>query len=283
MKIKKISRLMLALCVTMTFSACGGKEKAVQLEKISTEELCTQIMNQSDSVKGVEAKTDVDIELKAFAMEQEYKVFLKGNVLAAATLEPTQTHIQTDLEYYALGTGGTIKSDVYALAEEDRLKVYMLDTSSSNKKQEKEWQFFTQDISEYSDKIGELENNILNFQSEEWKEFFSKAETTIEDSMYKLTLELQNTMFRDILEKESIDISDKVDMDEMPEFTMTISLYVDGSTYQPKKLAVDADMESFAFGKTTFELTKFDVKVTIPSYEDKIEIVVPEEAKQAEK
>ena len=158
----------------------------------------------------------------------------------------------------------------YAVANGDSMDVYS--------KEDGEWNYEEDDISEYSGMLQGLQSSLKDVSFADIKEYCSDITSELKKGNYTIVAKMDSKKLLEMAEDAGADSSSLgVDLSAIPDFMVIITVVVDAEKYLPQSMSVALDMDKFEMQGATYELKKCVIEFTVDSY-DAVTITVPEEA-----
>lgn len=277
--LKKLVSLVLVVVLAMAMAACGSSEvekdaNAGSADQLSTEQLFEKIKTTSTDVDGITMSGNVELAMKitvsADGVDAKAEMGMDGTIEAKTSTEPKASYMKGEFSMDVLGQSQNMEFENYAVANGDSMDVYS--------KEDGEWSYEKDDISEYSGMLEGLQSSLKDVRFADIKEYCSDITSELKKGNYTIVAKMDSKKLLEMAEDAGADSSSLgVDLSAIPDFTVIITVVVDAEKYLPQSMSVALDMDKFEMQGATYELSKCVIEFTVDSY-DAVTITVPEEA-----
>ncbi len=277
--LKKLVSLVLVVVLAMAMAACGSSEvekdaNAGSADQLSTEQLFEKIKTTSTDVDGITMSGNVELAMKitvsSDGVDAKAEMGIDGTIEAKTSTEPKASYMKGDFNLDAMGQSQNMEFENYAVANGDSMDVYS--------KEDGEWNYEEDDISEYSGMLQGLQSSLKDVSFADIKEYCSDITSELKKGNYTIVAKMDSKKLLEMAEDAGADSSSLgVDLSAIPDFMVIITVVVDAEKYLPQSMSVALDMDKFEMQGATYELKKCVIEFTVDSY-DAVTITVPEEA-----
>ena len=277
--LKKLVSLVLVVVLAMAMAACGSSEvekdaNAGSADQLSTEQLCEKIKTTSTDVDGITMSGNVELAMKitvsSDGVDAKAEMGIDGTIEAKTSTEPKASYMKGEFNMDAMGQSQNMEFENYAVANGDSMDVYS--------KEDGEWNYEEDDISEYSGMLQGLQSSLKDVSFADIKEYCSDITSELKKGNYTIVAKMDSKKLLEMAEDAGADSSSLgVDLSAIPDFMVIITVVVDAEKYLPQSMSVALDMDKFEMQGATYELKKCVIEFTVDSY-DAVTITVPEEA-----
>ena len=277
--LKKLVSLVLVVVLAMAMAACGSSEvekdaNAGSADQLSTEQLFEKIKTTSTDVDGITMSGNVELAMKitvsSDGVDAKAEMGIDGTIEAKTSTEPKASYMKGEFNMDAMGQSQNMEFENYAVANGDSMDVYS--------KEDGEWNYEEDDISEYSGMLQGLQSSLKDVSFADIKEYCSDITSELKKGNYTIVAKMDSKKLLEMAEDAGADSSSLgVDLSAIPDFMVIITVVVDAEKYLPQSMSVALDMDRFEMQGATYELKKCVIEFTVDSY-DAVTITVPEEA-----
>ena len=277
--LKKLVSLVLVVVLAMAMAACGSSEvekdaNAGSADQLSTEQLFEKIKTTSTDVDGITMSGHVELAMKitvsSDGVDAKAEMGIDGTIEAKTSTEPKASYMKGEFNMDAMGQSQNMEFENYAVANGDSMDVYS--------KEDGEWNYEEDDISEYSGMLQGLQSSLKDVSFADIKEYCSDITSELKKGNYTIVAKMDSKKLLEMAEDAGADSSSLgVDLSAIPDFMVIITVVVDAEKYLPQSMSVALDMDKFEMQGATYELKKCVIEFTVDSY-DAVTITVPEEA-----
>ena len=277
--LKKLVSLVLVVVLAMAMAACGSSEvekdaNAGSADQLSTEQLFEKIKTTSTDVDGITMSGNVELAMKitvsSDGVDAKAEMGIDGTIEAKTSTEPKASYMKGEFNMGAMGQSQNMEFENYAVANGDSMDVYS--------KEDGEWNYEEDDISEYSGMLQGLQSSLKDVSFADIKEYCSDITSELKKGNYTIVAKMDSKKLLEMAEDAGADSSSLgVDLSAIPDFMVIITVVVDAEKYLPQSMSVALDMDKFEMQGATYELKKCVIEFTVDSY-DAVTITVPEEA-----
>ncbi len=277
--LKKLVSLVLVVVLAMAMAACGSSEvekdaNAGSANQLSTEQLFEKIKTTSTDVDGITMSGNVELAMKitvsSDGVDAKAEMGIDGTIEAKTSTEPKASYMKGEFNMDAMGQSQNMEFENYAVANGDSMDVYS--------KEDGEWNYEEDDISEYSGMLQGLQSSLKDVSFADIKEYCSDITSELKKGNYTIVAKMDSKKLLEMAEDAGADSSSLgVDLSAIPDFMVIITVVVDAEKYLPQSMSVALDMDKFEMQGATYELKKCVIEFTVDSY-DAVTITVPEEA-----
>ena len=277
--LKKLVSLVLVVVLAMAMAACGSSEvekdaNAGSADQLSTEQLFEKIKTTSTDVDGITMSGNVELAMKitvsSDGVDAKAEMGIDGTIEAKTSTEPKASYMKGEFNMDAMGQSQNMEFENYAVANGDSMDVYS--------KEDGEWNYEEDDISEYSGMLQGLQSSLKDVSFADIKEYCSDITSELKKGNYNIVEKMDSKKLLEMAEDAGADSSSLgVDLSAIPDFMVIITVVVDAEKYLPQSMSVALDMDKFEMQGATYELKKCVIEFTVDSY-DAVTITVPEEA-----
>ena len=277
--LKKLVSLVLVVVLAMAMAACGSSEvekdaNAGSADQLSTEQLFEKIKTTSTDVDGITMSGNVELAMKitvsSDGVDAKAEMGIDGTIEAKTSTEPKASYMKGEFNMDAMGQSQNMEFENYAVANGDSMDVYS--------KEDGEWNYEEDDISEYSGMLQGLQSSLKDVSFADIKEYCSDITSELKKGNYTIVAKMDSKKLLEMAEDAGADSSSLVvDLSAIPDFMVIITVVVDAEKYLPQSMSVALDMDKFEMQGATYELKKCVIEFTVDSY-DAVTITVPEEA-----
>ena len=277
--LKKLVSLVLVVVLAMSMAACGSSEvekdaNAGSADQLSTEQLFEKIKTTSTDVDGITMSGNVELAMKitvsSDGVDAKAEMGIDGTIEAKTSTEPKASYMKGEFNMDAMGQSQNMEFENYAVANGDSMDVYS--------KEDGEWNYEEDDISEYSGMLQGLQSSLKDVSFADIKEYCSDITSELKKGNYTIVAKMDSKKLLEMAEDAGADSSSLgVDLSAIPDFMVIITVVVDAEKYLPQSMSVALDMDKFEMQGATYELKKCVIEFTVDSY-DAVTITVPEEA-----
>lgn len=263
----------------MAMAACGSSEvekdaNAGSADQLSTEQLFEKIKTTSTDVDGITMSGNVELAMKitvsSDGVDAKAEMGIDGTIEAKTSTEPKASYMKGEFNMDAMGQSQNMEFENYAVANGDSMDVYS--------KEDGEWNYEEDDISEYSGMLQGLQSSLKDVSFADIKEYCSDITSELKKGNYTIVAKMDSKKLLEMAEDAGADSSSLgVDLSAIPDFMVIITVVVDAEKYLPQSMSVALDMDKFEMQGATYELKKCVIEFTVDSY-DAVTITVPEEA-----
>ena len=277
--LKKLVSLVLVVVLAMAMAACGSSEvekdaNAGSADQLSTEQLFEKIKTTSTDVDGITMSGNVELAMKitvsSDGVDAKAEMGIDGTIEAKTSTEPKASYMKGEFNMDAMGQSQNMEFENYAVANGDSMDVYS--------KEDGEWNYEEDDISEYSGMLQGLQSSLKDVSFADIKEYCSDITSELKKGNYTIVAKMDSKKLLEMAEDAGADSSSLgVDLSAIPDFMVIITVVVDAEKYLPQSMSVALDMDKFEMQGATYELKKCVIEFTVDSY-DAVTITVPVEA-----
>ena len=277
--LKKLVSLVLVVVLAMAMAACGSSEvekdaNAGSADQLSTEQLFEKIKTTSTDVDGITMSGNVELAMKitvsSDGVDAKAEMGIDGTIEAKTSTEPKASYMKGEFNMDAMGQSQNMEFENYAVANGDSMDVYS--------KEDGEWNYEEDDISEYSGMLQGLQSSLKDVSFADIKEYCSDITSELKKGNYTIVAKMDSKKLLEMAEDAGADSSSLgVDLSAIADFMVIITVVVDAEKYLPQSMSVALDMDKFEMQGATYELKKCVIEFTVDSY-DAVTITVPEEA-----
>ena len=277
--LKKLVSLVLVVVLAMAMAACGSSEvekdaNAGSADQLSTEQLFEKIKTTSTDVDGITMSGNVELAMKitvsSDGVDAKAEMGIDGTIEAKTSTEPKASYMKGEFNMDAMGQSQNMEFENYAVANGDSMDVYS--------KEDGEWNYEEDDISEYSGMLQGLQSSLKDVSFADIKEYCSDITSELKKGNYTIVAKMDSKKLLEMAEDAGADSSSLgVDLSAIPDFMVIITVVVYAEKYLPQSMSVALDMDKFEMQGATYELKKCVIEFTVDSY-DAVTITVPEEA-----
>ncbi len=277
--LKKLVSLVLVVVLAMAMAACGSSEvekdaNAGSADQLSTEQLFEKIKTTSTDVDGITMSGNVELAMKitvsSDGVDAKAEMGIDGTIEAKTSTEPKASYMKGEFNMDAMGQSQNMEFENYAVANGDSMDVYS--------KEDGEWNYEEDDISEYSGMLQGLQSSLKDVSFADIKEYCSDITSELKKGNYTIVAKMDSKKLLEMAQDAGADSSSLgVDLSAIPDFMVIITVVVDAEKYLPQSMSVALDMDKFEMQGATYELKKCVIEFTVDSY-DAVTITVPEEA-----
>ena len=277
--LKKLVSLVLVVVLAMAMAACGSSEvekdaNAGSADQLSTEQLFEKIKTTSTDVDGITMSGNVELAMKitvsSDGVDAKAEMGIDGTIEAKTSTEPKASYMKGEFNMDAMGQSQNMEFENYAVANGDSMDVYS--------KEDGEWNYEEDDISEYSGMLQGLQSSLKDVSFADIKEYCSDITSELKKGNYTIVAKMDSKKLLEMAEDAGADSSSLgVDLSAIPDFMVIITVVVDAEKYLPQSMSVALDMDKFEMQGATYELKKCVIEFTVDSY-DAVTITVPEGA-----
>ena len=277
--LKKLVSLVLVVVLAMAMAACGSSEvekdaNAGSADQLSTEQLFEKIKTTSTDVDGITMSGNVELAMKitvsSDGVDAKAEMGIDGTIEAKTSTEPKASYMKGEFNMDAMGQSQNMEFENYAVANGDSMDVYS--------KEDGEWNYEEDDISQYSGMLQGLQSSLKDVSFADIKEYCSDITSELKKGNYTIVAKMDSKKLLEMAEDAGADSSSLgVDLSAIPDFMVIITVVVDAEKYLPQSMSVALDMDKFEMQGATYELKKCVIEFTVDSY-DAVTITVPEEA-----
>ena len=263
---KKLAAMgMAAVMAAALLSGCGGRTKA------TPENLLRDMTEKAEEVGSVEMNVKFNIKLGSGSEE----LSMGMDMDMEATTEPEASHGKGEVNFDIVGNSMSTEMEMYSVKEEDQYVTYTMMNGQWTKEAADEEETLgdvegmTGNIGEYADKF-ELEKDLVEINGEE---------------CFELNGELEGDIFAEMIQSDMMDSFSGYGLDEETVsdmvFPCTIDIYKD--SILPARIYFDLT-DTFEPMLEDAGVTASDcyMEMTFMKYDSVDEIVVPDEALEAE-
>lgn len=263
---KKLAAMgMAAVMAAALLSGCGGKTKA------TPENLLRDMKERAEKVESTVMNVKFNINMSSGG--EELAVGMDMDM--EATAEPEAAHGKGEISFDIAGSSMSTEMEIYSVKEDDQYMTYTM--------MEGEW---TKEASDEEEALGDVEGMTGNI--EEYADQFELAEELAEvngEECFELTGELDGDTFSAMIQSDMMDSFSGYGLDEETvsdmTFPCTIDIYKD--SILPARILFDLT-DTFETMMEDSGVTASDcyMEMTFTEYDSVDEIVVPDEALEAE-
>ena len=263
---KKLAAMgMAAVMAAALLSGCGGRTKA------TPENLLRDMTEKAEEVGSAEMNVKFNIKLSSGSEE----LSMGMDMDMESTTEPEASHGKGEVNFDIVGNSMSTEMEMYSVKEEDQYVTYTMMNGQWTKEAADEEEALgdvegmTGNIEEYADKF-ELEKDLVEINGEE---------------CFELNGELEGDIFAEIIQSDMMDSFSGYGLDEETVsdivFPCTIDIYKD--SILPARIYFDLT-DTFEPMMKEYGGTASDcyIEMTFMEYDSVDEIVVPDEALEAE-
>ncbi len=258
--LKKLVSLVLVVVLAMAMAACGSSEvekdaNAGSADQLSTEQLFEKIKTTSTDVDGITMSGNVELAMKitvsSDGVDAKAEMGIDGTIEAKTSTEPKASYMKGEFNMDAMGQSQNMEFENYAVANGDSMDVYS--------KEDGEWNYEEDDISEYSGMLQGLQSSLKDVSFADIKEYCSDITSELKKGNYTIVAKMDSKKLLEMAEDAGADSSSLgVDLSAIPDFMVIITVVVDAEKYLPQSMSVALDMDKFEMqGFSSKGLIKF--------------------------
>lgn len=266
---KRLALVGLAAAMTAALlSGCGGKPKAV---KATPENLLRDMADRVDDIESVLMNIQFEMELSggAEAMAIGFDIDMES------TMDPEKSYAKGVISIGMSGTSFDTELEMYSVEEEDQYVTYTKVADQWTKETDSaeealgDMEGMAGDIEEYADHF-ELESDLAEINDRE---------------CFELTGELEGDIFADLFASGMMDSFSEYGIDEDAAADMVLPCTVDiyRDSILPARIYFDlTDILEPMMEQSGIAASDYYVEITFMEYDSVEEIIVPDEALEAE-
>lgn len=276
---KKIVSVVLLLTMSVTFAACGNKEKNEPAAKkeadISVVEVLSNMSEASQDVEGANATVSINFDASIKEGEDSSKIAVKGDMDVKSTADPVASYVNLDMSVKAADESQDVKQEAYVVEENEGYKVYFGNDDDGWMSMEMSADDLGIDMDSLTASNEDLTEYFTEENADKYFENVKVVETKVDGKeCYSVTGDVSGELMDTAI--EYIESMADTSVGDIPDIKISLEICTDKKTNLPVAMNISADVAK----NDTIEISACEIGIKYNGYESE-EITVPEEALNA--